>query len=142
MEAKSPNVIDKHVGLRVRWRRKELKLSQEALAARLGLTFQQIQKYERGTNRISAGRLFELAKALDASIMYFYRGVEEVGQGLAAGLAEEGDDFTGLIDTDAVELVSAFQSIPDMDLRKSILSMVRKSAEAFSSAQDVAPKNT
>lgn len=141
MEAKSPNEIDKHVGLRVRWRRKELKLSQEALAGRLGLTFQQIQKYERGTNRISAGRLYELAQALDASIMYFYRGIEEVGEGLA-GLAEEGDEFTGLIDSDAVDLVSAYQSIPDLDLRKSILTMVRKSAEAFNLAPDPDKKNT
>ena len=142
MEAKSPNVIDKYVGLRVRGRRKELKLSQEALAARLGLTFQQIQKYERGTNRISAGRLHELARALDASIMYFYRGVEEVIGGLASGVAEEADDFAVSIDEDAVALVSAFHSIPDLDLRKSILSMVRKSAEAFSPAPGTNLKNT
>lgn len=142
MEAKSPNVIDKYVGLRVRGRRKELKLSQEVLAERLGLTFQQIQKYERGANRISAGRLHELARALDASIMYFYRGVEEVTGGLASGVAEEADDFAAPIDEDAVALVSAFHSIPDLDLRKSILSMVRKSAEAFNAAPDAAPKNT
>lgn len=142
VEAKSPNEIDKHVGLRVRWRRKELKLSQEALAGRLGLTFQQIQKYERGTNRISAGRLYELARALDASIMYFYRGVEEVSGGLAAELAEDADEFAGLIDADAVELVSAFHSIPDLNLRKSILAMVRKSAEAFNSAPATADENT
>ena len=134
MEAKTPNLIDKHVGRRLRWRRRELKLSQEVLAGRLGLTFQQVQKYERGTNRISAGRLYELARALDTSIPYFFLGVEEVGNGLAAGLADDGDEFTGLIDSDAVDLVVAFQSIPDPELRKSILSMVKKSAEAFDSS--------
>lgn len=131
MEAKTPNLVDRHVGRRMRWRRRELKLSQEVLAGRLGLTFQQVQKYERGTNRISAGRLYELARALDTSIPYFFQGVEEVGNGLAGGLAEESDDFTGLIDSDAVDLVVAFQSIPDPELRKSILAMVKRSAEAF-----------
>ncbi len=142
MEAKTPNLVDKHVGRRMRWRRRELKLSQEALAGRLGLTFQQVQKYERGSNRISAGRLYELAKALETSIPYFYHGVEEVGSALSTGLAEDGADFTGLIDTDAVDLVLAYQSIPDPELRKSILSMVKKSAEAFDASTATAKKNT
>ena len=78
-ENKLPNLIDKHVGRRIRWRRRELKLSQEKLGEMLGLTFQQVQKYEKGVNRISAGRLFEVGKVLDVTINYFYQGVEEVG---------------------------------------------------------------
>ncbi|MBI1340674.1 helix-turn-helix domain-containing protein [bacterium] len=136
MDSKLPNLIDKHVGRRLRWRRRELHLSQEKLAEMLGVTFQQIQKYERGANRISAGRLFELAQALDASIAYFYEGADEVNCALARGVAEgdEAPEFTGLIDADAVDLVIAFQSIPDEGLRRSILAMVRNSASAFASA--------
>lgn len=131
MDAKSPNMIDKHVGRRLRWRRRELKLSQEALAGEVGLTFQQVQKYERGSNRVSAGRLYELAQALETPITYFFEGAEEVGEAIERGMAEDGGAFTGLIDTDAVDLVIAFQSIPDPNLKKSILTMVRQSAEAL-----------
>lgn len=128
MDAKNPNVIDRHVGRRMRFRRKELKVSQEALADQLGITFQQIQKYERGSNRISAGRLFELARALDTTIPYFYDGAEAVTKAILRGAAEEKEEFAGLIDSDAVDLVIAFQSIADPDLRKSILAMVKQQA--------------
>ncbi|MEM6625827.1 MAG: helix-turn-helix transcriptional regulator [Pseudomonadota bacterium] len=137
-ESKIPNLIDKHVGRRVRWRRRELSLSQERLGELLGLTFQQIQKYEKGVNRISAGRLFDLAQVLDTTVGYFYQGVDEVSAAISRGVAEDGapEDFTGLIDSDAVDLVLAFQSIPDPKLRKSILAMVRNSAEAFGEEDD------
>lgn len=135
MDAKGPSRIDLHVGRRIRWRRKELKLSQEALAERLGVTFQQVQKYERGANRISAGRLYELAQALGASIAYFYEGAEATGAALARGLDEDPADFLGLIDADAVDLVIAFHAIPDMALRRSILAMVKNSAAAFEDAR-------
>ncbi len=135
MDTKLPNLIDKHVGRRMRWRRKEVKISQEALAERLGVTFQQIQKYERGTNRLSAGRLYELAEALDTDIGYFYEGVADVNAAVARGMAEDGEAFTGLIDSDAVDLVIAFQTIDDPELRKSILAMVKKSAAVFVEAK-------
>ena len=132
-ENKLPNLIDKHVGRRVRWRRRELNFSQEKLGELLGLTFQQIQKYEKGVNRISAGRLFEMARVLDTKIGYFYQGADEMGEAMSRGFAEEdpSEIVTGLIDADAVDLVVAFQSIPDPKLRQSILTMVRNSAEAF-----------
>jgi transcriptional regulator with XRE-family HTH domain len=129
VDSKLPSLIDQHVGRRLRWRRREMKLSQEALAEKLGLTFQQVQKYERGANRISAGRLFELAQALDTTIQYFFEGAEAVNKAL--GLAEEGAEFSGLIDADAVDLVIAFQAIGDPELRKSILLMVKNSAALF-----------
>ena len=68
---RGPNPIDKHVGSRIRERRKELGMSQERLAEHLGLTFQQVQKYERGSNRVSASKLFEIAQALKASSAIF-----------------------------------------------------------------------
>src|SRR3954447_3249699 len=75
---RGPNPVDRHVGLRIRMRRKELGISQEKLAEALGLTFQQVQKYERAANRVSASKLFEIARALNTSVGYFY-------EGLAAG---------------------------------------------------------
>ncbi len=134
MESKLPNLIDKHVGRRLRWRRRELKLSQEVLAERLGVTFQQVQKYERGANRVSAGRLFELAQALDTTILYFFEGADAVNAAITQGMAE-GADFAGLIDADAVDLVIAFQAIDDPELRRSILAMVKKSAAVFRGAK-------
>ena len=75
--ARSPNPIDIHVGLQVRLRRKALKISQEKLAEALGLTFQQVQKYERGANRISASKLYEIARALRVSIAWFFEGLSD-----------------------------------------------------------------
>ena len=71
----TPNPVDVHVGLQVRLRRKELKISQEKLAETLGLTFQQVQKYERGANRISASKLYEIARSLQAPISWFFEGL-------------------------------------------------------------------
>jgi transcriptional regulator with XRE-family HTH domain len=115
----------------VRLRRRELDISQEALAERLGVTFQQIQKYERGANRISAGRLYELARVLETNIPFFYRGYEEVSRAVRRGMAEDGDEFNAPIDTDAADLLAAFRSIKDPELRKSILAMVKKQAKAL-----------
>jgi transcriptional regulator with XRE-family HTH domain len=132
-ESKLPNLIDKHVGRQLRWRRNQLNLSQEALAERLGVTFQQVQKYERGANRVSAGRLYELARALDTTITYFFSGAEVVDQALTrAGVAEEAEDgdFAGPIDTDSVDLVIAFRSIADPRVRKNILALVKSQAAA------------
>lgn len=132
-ENKLPNLIDKHVGRRIRWRRRELKLSQERLGEMLGLTFQQVQKYEKGVNRISAGRLSDVAKVLDVTISYFYQGVDEVGDLAALGVAEGDDgDLAGMIDANAIDLVTAYQSIPDPRLRKSLLDAVKAAAESFS----------
>src|ERR1700751_2060302 len=70
-----PNPIDRHVGLRIRLRRKELGISQEKLAESIGLTFQQVQKYERAANRVSASKLWEVARALNTTVAYFYEGL-------------------------------------------------------------------
>jgi transcriptional regulator with XRE-family HTH domain len=133
LEPKNPSLVDQHVGRRLRFRRREVHMSQETLAEKLGVTFQQVQKYERGANRISAGRLYELARVMETSIPYFFQGVEEVSRAVRRGMTEEENEnsFIGLIDGDAVDLVIAYQSIKDPDLRKSILSMVKKQAKVF-----------
>jgi transcriptional regulator with XRE-family HTH domain len=71
-----PNPVDRHVGLRIRMRRKELGMSQERLADAIGLTFQQVQKYERAANRVSASKLWEMSRALSTSISYFFEGCD------------------------------------------------------------------
>ncbi len=74
---RGPNAVDRHVGSRIRLRRQLLNLSQEKLGEELGVTFQQVQKYERGTNRISASRLYELGRILDVQVSYFYEGMTD-----------------------------------------------------------------
>ncbi len=80
-ENKQPSIFDKHVGRRLRARRKELGLSQEKLGELLGLTFQQVQKYEKGVNRISAGRLYEVALVLGEDVAYFFAGLPSTVSG-------------------------------------------------------------
>ncbi|QYJ02171.1 helix-turn-helix domain-containing protein [Thalassovita mediterranea] len=128
-ESKLPNRIDELVGQRIRWRRKELKWTQEQLSERLSLTFQQVQKYEKGVNRISAGRLYELAGVLDVPIAYFYEGAEEY-LSLPGQLHEDASEAAPLpqIDHEAMELVSSFQKIRDEALRKSLLATIKAAA--------------
>lgn len=130
LDNKLPNRVDKFVGRRLRARRKEQELSQEALADRLGVTFQQLQKYENGTNRISAGRLYELARELGTSISYFYDGAEELNAAYARGVAEDRAEYGRPDDTDAIDLLIEFRSISDPAERKAILATARKQAAA------------
>jgi len=130
-EARTPNVVDLHVGGRVRMRRKMLGLSQERLADALKLTFQQVQKYERGANRVSASKLYEMARTLQVPVSYFF-------EGLADPITAESDD----IDEAAHRTVTAFLSAPEgMELaalfpkiakgriRRQILDLVRAMAD-------------
>ncbi|MEO0982232.1 MAG: helix-turn-helix domain-containing protein [Pseudomonadota bacterium] len=131
-ESKLPSGIDRLVGQRLRWRRRELKLTQEKLGELLDLTFQQVQKYEKGTNRISAGRLFEVSALLNVPVTYFYEGAEEFMPNRNTAVAEgDGPPAAPVLSSDALELVSAFQKIDNPGLRKSILQTVRAAAEAF-----------
>ncbi len=135
-ENKTPSGIDRIVGQRLRWRRRELKLTQEQLGEKLGLTFQQVQKYEKGVNRISAGRLFEIAQALGITITYFYEGVDELLETSPAVSVHETDHPPSLpvIDTEAMELVTAFQKIGDKSLRRSLLETIRAAAATSDTA--------
>ena len=129
-ESKLPSKIDHLVGQRLRWRRRELRLTQEQLGERLGLTFQQVQKYEKGVNRISAGRLYELSTVLDIPVLYFYEGAEDY-LGLPNGAVKEDSEPAGplpLMDQEAMELLSAFQQIEDEELRKTLLATIKAAA--------------
>ncbi|MBK75818.1 MAG: DNA-binding protein [Henriciella sp.] len=130
-ESKLPNKIDELVGQRIRWRRKELKWTQEQLSERLSLTFQQVQKYEKGVNRISAGRLYEMSRVLEVPVFYFFDGAEEY-LSLPGQFEEETSEAAPLpqIDQEAMELVSAFQKIRDEGLRKSLLATIKAAAAA------------
>jgi transcriptional regulator with XRE-family HTH domain len=122
-----PNPVDRHVGLRIRMRRKELGMSQERLAEAVGLTFQQIQKYERAANRVSASKLWEIAQALQTNVVHFYDGLMEMeadGGGQQAGM----QDF--LLTPDGLELAACFPRIDNLRLRRRVLELVRTLAEA------------
>ena len=125
-----PNPIDVHVGLRIRLRRKELGVSQEKLAEAIGLTFQQVQKYERAANRVSASKLYEMARALETSTAYFFEGLADTTT-LAAGEEPGGQAHMQafLLTPEGVELASTFPKISPPRVRRLILDLVRAMTE-------------
>lgn len=132
--ARRPNPIDAHVGGRVRLRRMMLGMSQEKLAEQLGLTFQQVQKYEKGVNRVGASRLFELAKVLGVGVQFFYEDapVGLTGPQPAPGFAE-GPSENHIVDflntREGLELNRSFLRIADPKVRRSIIDLVRSLAK-------------
>jgi transcriptional regulator with XRE-family HTH domain len=125
---RAPNPIDRHVGLRIRMRRKELGISQERLAESIGLTFQQVQKYERAANRVSASKLWEMARALNTSIAYFYEGLSETPEAPGSNQPRETvQDF--LMTPEGLELASSFPKIAHGRVRRKILDLVRVMSE-------------
>ena len=125
------NTVGEDMELLVRMRRMMLSMSQEKLGDSLGLTFQQVQKYEKGVNRISAGRLYEMSRVLEVPVFYFFDGAEEY-LSLPGQFEEETSEAAPLpqIDQEAMELVSAFQKIRDEGLRKSLLATIKAAAAA------------
>jgi transcriptional regulator with XRE-family HTH domain len=129
---KAPNPIDKHVGSRVRMRRMMLAMSQEKLGNSLGLTFQQVQKYEKGTNRIGASRLQQISQILQVPVEFFFEGAPHVGGAVRAdGVSESPSpayvsDF--LASTDGLALTKAFMRIDDAKLRRRIVDLVEQIA--------------
>ena len=127
---KSPNPTDKHVGSRVRMRRMMLGMSQEKLGDALGLTFQQVQKYEKGTNRIGASRLQHIARILQVSVSFFFEGAPEI-PGQTTGMNETPSpayvaDF--LATSDGLALTRAFTRIKNSKLRRRIVDLVEQIA--------------
>ncbi len=103
-------------------------MSQEALGEQLGLTFQQIQKYEKGSNRIGASRLYQIAQTLNVPVDYFYEGLEQNGKPAATGFSDApAADFNldFLSTTEGVAMIAAFSSIEDADVRKRVLDLVK-----------------
>ncbi len=131
----TPDPVDVHVGQRLRVRRSLLGLSQEKLAESIGLTFQQIQKYERGMNRISAGRLYQFSKILDVPVTYFYDqlgGAAKAYSSATYGLADnEQEKFTAgdlMQNKETLDLIRAYYSIDNTDIRKDIFKFVKSMA--------------
>ena len=134
--ASKPNPIDVHVGRRLRLRRTLLGMSQERLGELLGLTFQQVQKYERGANRIGSSRLFELGRILDVPVSFFFDDLPEELASSASGypipgLAEEGISFEHdaealpLDRRETLELVRAYYRIADPAVRKRLFELAK-----------------
>jgi transcriptional regulator with XRE-family HTH domain len=129
---KAPNPTDKHVGSRVRMRRMMLGMSQEKLGDSLGLTFQQVQKYEKGTNRIGASRLQQISQILQVPVAFFFEGAPNAQTaGRHEGLAEAPSpayvsDF--LATADGLALTKAFMRIEDSKLRRRIVDLVEQIA--------------
>jgi transcriptional regulator with XRE-family HTH domain len=123
MAKKVPNPIDKHVGSRARMRRMMLGMSQEKLGDALGVTFQQVQKYESGTNRISASRLQQMSNILRVPVPFFFEGAPgQRGTDGSAPSPSYVSDF--LSTTDGLALTKAFMQIKDAKLRHSIVKLV------------------
>ena len=134
-----PSQIDVHVGVRVKQRRVVLGFTQDRLAKELGITFQQIQKYERGTNRIGASRLHDISRVLSAPVSYFFDDMPPAGENAAPGMAEAKqepfeNDPMGRRET--LELVRAYYRIPDSQVRRRLFEMVKALAANSTAASD------
>src|SRR5690349_10887191 len=130
MMKKTPNPTDKHVGSRVRMRRMMLNMSQEKLGDALDLTFQQVQKYEKGTNRIGASRLQQISSILQVPVSFFFEGAPSIGEAIP-GMTEAPSpayvsDF--LSTSDGLALVKSFVRIADPKLRRRIVDLVEQIA--------------
>ena len=134
----TPNPIDVHVGSRVRLRRTLLGLSQEKLGETVNLTFQQIQKYERGSNRIGSSRLYELGKILDVPVSFFFDDMPDDVQAFGGGNPTRGmaDQAQAAIEPDplarreTLELVRAYYRITDDQVRKRLFELTKSMAKA------------
>ncbi len=128
---RSPNPIDLHVGARIRTRRKILGVSQEKLAECLGLTFQQVQKYERAANRVSASKLYEIAAALQTQIAYFFEGLADPSQAAGEAIDNGAEQFVHdfLTTPEGLELAGLFPKIRRGAVRRRVLDLVRSMAD-------------
>ncbi len=136
-----PNPIDVHVGTRLRLRRTLLGMSQEKLGQAIGLTFQQVQKYERGANRIGASRLYDLSRVLEVPVSFFF---EEMAPGLAGspgkgehkskGMAESDSSYRAepMMKRETLELVRAYLKIADTRLRRRVFDLAKAIAGTYS----------
>ncbi len=134
---KAPHPIDIYVGKRVRMQRNYLKMSQTALADKLEVTFQQVQKYEKGTNRISASKLYQIAQSLGVTVSFFYEGLPVDGEKVS-GLAEDGiatyvADFYAT--AESTKLNIAFARIGNSAIRRQIADLTKAVADETSETE-------
>ncbi len=131
-----PNPIDVHVGSRVRLRRTLLGMSQEKLGEAIGLTFQQVQKYERGANRVGASRLYDLARVLDVPVSFFFDDLTPESAAAAEATAQRSGDGVQRAEPDplmrreTLELVRAYYRIPDPQIRRRLFDLTKAIANA------------
>ncbi len=128
MRSAAPNPIDVHVGSRVRLRRTLIGMSQEKLGHALGLTFQQVQKYERGTNRIGASRLYDLSRVLDVPVSYFFDSMENDTQESGTAFADapqERFEPDPMARRETLELVRSYYRISDPEIRRRLLHLIK-----------------
>jgi transcriptional regulator with XRE-family HTH domain len=136
---KSPHPVDVHVGGRVRMRRIEVKMAQQVLGAHVDLTFQQIQKYEKGTNRIGASRLQQIGKVLEVPASYFFEGAPGGWDG--ADNSQTSSTLLGLLGTrEGQTLVNCFGRIPDPDIRRSFVTLIEGVAAMIASKPKPKPR--
>jgi transcriptional regulator with XRE-family HTH domain len=121
-----PHPIDVHVGLRARGRRNELGMSQSNVGEALGISFQQVQKYERGANRVSASMLWEMAKAMDVPVAYFFEGYGDEAEPASPDSPASPSRF--FQSADGFDLAQAFLQIPEGPVRKVVLTIARQLA--------------
>jgi transcriptional regulator with XRE-family HTH domain len=125
---KRPNPTDIHVGSRIRLRRNMLGMSQEKLGENLGITFQQVQKYEKGTNRVGASRLQAIASTLEVPVSFFFDDAPGQGREAQKGFAEE-NSATYVVDflssSEGIQLNRAFARIADPKVRRKIIDLVK-----------------
>ncbi len=132
MTTKTPHPVDRHVGSRVRMRRLMLAMSQGKLAAELGITFQQVQKYERGADRISASRLQAMSQALQVAVPFFFEGAPQVTSGGATSAEAPSPAYLSdfLASSDGLKLAKAFIKIGDAGLARRFVRLVEELAGA------------
>lgn len=124
-----PDPVDIYVGSRVRLRRTVLGMSQERLADQLGITFQQVQKYENGSNRIGASRLYAISQILSVPVEYLYDGYNTD----ASAVSEEVSEFDRQLNKrESIDLIRSYYSIEDEKVRKKVLDLVKSMAKSFS----------
>lgn len=140
----APTDVDKHVGKRLKIRRNLMGMSQDDLAREIGVTFQQIQKYEHGTNRISAGKLFEFAEIMNVMVDFFFEGLPGYNTGMANAVSDNGqaqfndsDKNTSLNQAfdnkETMDLVRAYYAIEDEKVRHRLLQFIKSVAESSQS---------
>ncbi len=120
---RGPTNVDRHVGARIRLRRCQLDMSQSFLGDQLGVTFQQVQKYEAGTNRVGASRLYNLAAVLEVPVQFFFDGLDNV-----AFMAAKDELFDFIASPDGIALSRAFSGIKDTAQRRSLIDLMRTMA--------------
>ena len=127
-DERAANAVDRRIGQRVRSRRLEIGMSQERLAELLGVTFQQVQKYEKGVNRIAASRLHDISAALDMPVARFFEGMAPTR---ASGVSEAGRDYAEdvLATPEGAQLIALFAAIQNPRVRRRVVELVRALAE-------------